>query len=222
MRIDLHNHSACSTDSINTLADYERAYRAGRFDVLAITDHRGVEGALRFRERASFPIVVGQEVRTSEGEIIGLFLERSIPRGLSPEETIARIRDQGGLVYVPHPFMRFAGHALSEEALFRVLPQVDIVEAHNGAMPVPGPNRSALAFAKAYGVTAGAGSDAHVPCEIGVATVYVPDGRGKPITPASLLELLAQGEVSVRRPPSIAQRVWQRAWLFARRRRLRR
>ncbi len=90
--LDLHNHSDRSYDASNTLADYERAHAAGRFDVVAITDHNRIDGALAFAAAASFPVIVGMEIDTAEGELIGLFLEETIPTGLPASETAERIR----------------------------------------------------------------------------------------------------------------------------------
>jgi predicted metal-dependent phosphoesterase TrpH len=214
MRIDLHNHTAYSPDSVNRLVDYEIAYREGRFDLIAVTDHRTTDGALRFRDSATFPMIVGQEVGTAEGEIIGLYIERTIPRGLSPDETIARIRDQGGLVYVPHPFLRGIRRALSLSVLLRLVPHIDIIEVNNGGIPVPWPNQRAAAFAREQGLLAGAGSDAHVPCEIGVAAINVSGLAAVPTTPEALLEALRQGELAIDRRPPLLRRVRERLALL--------
>ena len=214
MRIDLHNHTVFSADGFNRLAHFEHAYRQGRFDVLAITDHHTVEGALRLREHASFPLIVGQEVLSRDGEIIGLFIERTVPRGLTAEETAARIKEQGGLVYVPHPFLRVLADSLRYAALLRLVPMIDILEAHNGLMPVPGPNRAAAAFATRFGLVPGAGSDAHVPCEIGVAAMAVPD-LDVPLSAPALLSALRGGRLALGRKPPPWQRVGERLALFA-------
>src|SRR5437879_13366537 len=103
----MHTHSEYSPDSRTPLAEQVRAIRSARLDVVCATDHNTIEGALRLRELADgFRVIVGEEVSSRDGEIIGLFLEKAIPRDLSAEETIARIHDQGGLVSVPHPFSR--------------------------------------------------------------------------------------------------------------------
>jgi len=104
--LDLHNHTHHSYDAQIQAADYERAHAAGLVDVVAITDHNTITGALELRERASFPVIVGQEIDTADGELIGLFLEEPVPAGLPAIETAERIRAQGGLVYLQHPFYR--------------------------------------------------------------------------------------------------------------------
>src|SRR5262245_42424817 len=121
--VDLHNHSHRSYDAANTLADYERAHAAGRFHVLGITDHNRIDGAVELRDQASVPAVVGREIDTSEGELIGLFLSEAVPTGLTAHETARRIRAQGGLVYLQHPFYRLVRKPLgsrTREGLLRV------------------------------------------------------------------------------------------------------
>ena len=218
MYVDLHNHTSFSYDSVNLLGDFERAHRQGKFGLLAVTDHHTVEGASRMRDLATFPVIVGQEILTNEGEIIGLFIERQVKRDLSPEETVDCIKAQGGLVYVPHPFMRHAGHALRYSALVRILPAVDIIEVHNGGMPVPWPNSAALAFARKHQIALGAGSDAHMPCEIGVAGVALPDGLNPMASPTEFLSALRAGRIHVGDKPSVLVRVWERLYLMPRRR----
>jgi predicted metal-dependent phosphoesterase TrpH len=217
LRLDLHNHTSCSYDGFNRLVDYERAYRRGAFDVVAITDHETVEGALRLRQRASFPVIVGQEIKTGEGEVIGLFAERPVPPNLGAEETIARIKGQGGLVYVPHPFLRWIAQSLGKATLLRVLPGVDIVEAHNGLVFHSGPNEEAQAFAARLQLRTGAGSDAHVPVEIGTAWVEVPGLTEPPLSPAALLAALDRGRVAAGPTPPMWRRVGQRVTGLAQR-----
>jgi hypothetical protein len=139
---------------------------------VAVTDHNEIEGALRLREMAPFQVIVGEEVQTAEGEIIGLFLVERIPPFLSPEEAIAAIRAQDGLVYLPHPF---AGEhretGFSPPRLEELASDVDIVEVFNARNRDPACNQSALEFALRYDIAAGAGSDAHSPFEIGNAYV---------------------------------------------------
>ena len=129
--------------------------------------------ALELRDRYPELIVAGEEIKTTEGEIIGLFLEREIPRGLTPEETIARIRDQGGLVTVPHPLDRLRGSRLQESALHRVAHLVDAIEVVNARVTFAADNvlldERAAAFAEQHGLALTAGSDAHAPHEVGAA-----------------------------------------------------
>ncbi len=193
MRLDLHVHTWRSPDSRSTYDDIvARAVDHG-LDGLAITDHNTIAGALDMVGRAPFRIIVGEEIRTPEGEIIGLFLQEEIPRGLPLEETVARVKTQGGLVAVPHPFDRIRrGSALGEAALRRVLDQVDIIEGFNARSLVPGDNERAQAIAEENGLPCSAGSDAHAPYEIGATYVNVADWH----TPAEFLQNLRTAQIT--------------------------
>jgi predicted metal-dependent phosphoesterase TrpH len=122
---------------------------------------------------APFPVVAAEEILTSEGEIIGLFLSEEIPRGLSPEETVARIRAQGGVVYIPHPFDRFRGSRLSPAALARIVGEVDVLEVWNGRTLLPTDNLRAAAYAARHRLLRAAASDAHTTGEVGQSHVIV-------------------------------------------------
>lgn len=172
IRADFHCHTHYSADAATTPTELvERAAECG-IDRIAITDHGEIEGALRARELDPERIIVGEEIRCAGGtEIIGLFLHERIPYGLSVEETSARIRDQGGLVYAPHPFAyawRAARHA--EKALA----VADIVESFNSRAFLPAWNRLALQHARSRGIPVAASSDGHFPYEIGRAYTELP------------------------------------------------
>ena len=188
--VDLHNHTHHSYDARIHPADYERAHAAGLVDVLAITDHNTITGALELRERASFPVIVGQEIDTADGELIGLFLEEPVPAGLPAIETAERIRAaQGGVVYLQHPFYRLVRgrmrDTVREELRGRGL--LDIVEAANGGPFTAAANARALTWARASGLPHTASSDAHEASMIGTCLVSAPAG---PVDAASLPALL--------------------------------
>lgn len=189
MRVDLHTHTEYSSDSELPLADAVAGWQRAGIDCVAITDHNTIAGALALREWAPLRIIVGNEVRTCEGEIIGLFLEEDIDRGLTPEETIRRIRDQQGLVMIPHPFDRFRGSRLIEEALMRILPEVDIFEVFNARTAFNRDNRRAERLAAAHNLIPAVGSDSHTAHELGQAYVEMADFDG----PQSFLESLRAG-----------------------------
>ncbi|MHB1134574.1 MAG: PHP domain-containing protein [Chloroflexota bacterium] len=175
MRIDLHSHTFHSHDSEAKYKDIIRAVQRRNLSALAITDHNRIEGALRLREMAPFMVVVGEEIKTTEGEIVGLFLSELVPALLSPEETIARIRAQGGVVYVPHPFDRVRRRShLTGAALRRLVKEIDVVEVLNSRTTFPWDNRRAEMFCAQHGLRRGAGSDAHLPREIGQAWMELP------------------------------------------------
>jgi predicted metal-dependent phosphoesterase TrpH len=174
MKIDLHTHTFCSKDCCN---QYERiidaVQRAG-LDGIAVTDHDEFRGAQALAERAPFAVIPGEEIKTSAGEIIGLFLRERIPPGLEPLETVARIHAQGGLAYVPHPFDEIRGSRLQRWALELVTPEIDILEVFNARNALPRYNQRALAYAQQHELLAGAGSDTHTYGEYGKAYVDIP------------------------------------------------
>lgn len=197
IRIDLHTHTHYSPDSSAQLDEIIAAVRRRGLDAIAVTDHDRVEGAFRLRDRAPFTVVVGEEIRTTEGEIIGLFLEKLVPPHLTPEETIARIREQGGLVYVPHPFDRVRRRsALRGPALVRLLDQIDAVEVLNARVTLPWDNWRAERFARQHGLPRGAGSDAHLPRELGQAWVELPAFSGAKEFLSAMREGRAVGKLS--------------------------
>jgi predicted metal-dependent phosphoesterase TrpH len=174
MKIDLHTHTFCSKDCCN---QYERiidaVQRAG-LDGIAVTDHNEFRGAQALAERAPFTVIPGEEIKTSGGEIIGLFLQEWVPPGLEPLETVGCIHAQGGLAYVPHPFDEIRGSRLQRWALELVTPDIDILEVFNARNALPRFNQRALAYAQEHGLLAGAGSDTHTYGEYGKAYVEIP------------------------------------------------
>ena len=195
IKADLHTHTCYSGDSDITLdALVERCRKLG-LGALAVTDHGTAEGALELAKRdLPFKLIVGEEVETTEGEIIGLFLKESIPNGLSPEETITRIRLQGGIVCVPHPFDRYRSSAMQADALERIAKDIDIVEVFN-ARTIPMQNLALpREFAKKHKKLTGAGSDSHSAAEIGRAYVSIPDFNGRD----EFLKSMAQGQIKAR------------------------
>ncbi len=175
LKVDLHAHTRHSLDS-NTPVDglIERAREVG-LDRLAVTDHGEIDGALEARELDPELIIVGEEIRCRCGtELIGLFLRDRIPEGLGLEETAERIGDQGGVVYVPHPYAYLRG---SSRRARRALAVADVVEVFNSRAFWPSWNRLALEEARSKGLPLGAGSDAHFPGEIGRAFTQIPEFR---------------------------------------------
>jgi predicted metal-dependent phosphoesterase TrpH len=177
---DLHVHSSASFDCLSRPADLVRAAVARGLTHLAITDHERLDGALRARDLAppELRVIVGEEVRTAGGDLIGLYLERPVPAGLSVADAVAAIKEQGGLVGLPHPFDRFRSSGGSrigpdEEALAGLAGRVDFVEAHNGRA-IGGGNVRAAAFAQRHALPGVAASDAHTVQELGLAYTILP------------------------------------------------
>ena len=198
---DLHLHTSWSHDcsiDVDELLDHAEAKGLG---AIAVTDHNVFGGAQEAVERARgrrLVVIPGEEVKTADqGEVIGLFLREEIPRGMSFGETVAAIRAQGGLVYLPHPFDRM--HAIPEPAtLHRHLAEVDVFEVYNARLLFEAYNEEALRFARKYNLTAGAGSDAHVLAGVGTGAVQMRRFSG----PEEFLVSLHDAEV-LRRPKSL-------------------
>lgn len=152
----------------------DRCVRRG-ITCLAVTEHNTITGALAVQRIAPFKVIVGEEIKTNMGEIIGLFLKEEVPRGLSPQETIARIKAQGGLVAVPHPYDRFRGSRLNERVLELVADEIDIMEAFNARTTLLRDSERAEAFGRAHGHALGAGSDSHTPIEVGGVAIEMED-----------------------------------------------
>ncbi len=161
-------------------------------DCAAITDHNTIAGALEVQRLASFRVIVGEEIKSRGGEIIGLFLNEAVPRGLSSLETVQRIREQGGLVSIPHPFDHFRRSVIDRQVLYDILPYVDIIEAFNARNTFRRDNRKAEDLALEHGVLISAVSDSHTPVEVGRTYVEIPDFDG---TSVGLRHALIQGNL---------------------------
>ncbi len=165
-------------------------------DCVAVTDHNTIEGARAVESLAPFMVIIGEEVRSADGEVTGLFLKETVPPGLTAVETASRIKDQGGVVSIPHPFDRFRREVISREALDEVVPYVDVIEVFNSRNSLDADNRKAREFADEHGLLASAVSDAHIPLELGRTYVEMPEFDG---TPERFLEALAQGRIVANR-----------------------
>ena len=195
LKADFHIHSEYSMDCNMPLEKIVSRCQEIGINCVAICDHGTAEGGLRMREIAPFPVIVAEEILTPHGEIMGMFLEETIPNGLSVEQTISRIRAQGGLVCIPHPFDIFRQSALRSNTIEEIAEQIDVVEVFNSRAILARSSAKALAFASKYGIAQSAGSDAHTPCEIGNAYVEMPEFNGK----EDFLKALAKGKISGRR-----------------------
>ncbi|MHB0856851.1 MAG: PHP domain-containing protein [Anaerolineae bacterium] len=172
--VDLHVHSRYSADSLTPLSHIADWARRRGLGAIALTDHNTIAGALALAESAQLQVIIGEEIMTRQGEISGLFLQEQIPSDLEPLETVRLIHDQGGVVYVPHPYDGVRKSSLTERALLDILDEVDIVEVLNARVTHAGDNRNAEALANRHGLLCGAGSDAHQGFEIGRAHVCMP------------------------------------------------
>jgi predicted metal-dependent phosphoesterase TrpH len=179
VRVDLHSHTMWSGDSTTTPDEVEAAVVASGLDVLCITDHNAIRGAVELAERLPCRVIVGEELRTHAGEIIGLFLSERVPMGVPPAEAAQVIRAQGGVVYVPHPFDPMRRN-MAEPALYELAGAglLDAIEVINAKTSLRSLNERAAQFAAEFDLAAGAGSDAHVPNALGAAYVEMPDFDG--------------------------------------------
>jgi predicted metal-dependent phosphoesterase TrpH/glycosyltransferase involved in cell wall biosynthesis len=198
---DLHMHTSWSHDCTVDPADLIMYAQANGLGAIAVTDHNVLGGALETAELArdhDLIVIPGEEVKTDgEGEVIGLFLREEIPRGMSFADTVAAIKAQGGLVYVPHPFDRM--HSIPEPAtLQRHLADIDVFEVYNARLLFEAYNEEALRFARKYNLTPGAGSDAHVLQGVGTGALRMRAFDG----PEEFLLSLRSAQV-LRRPRSL-------------------
>lgn len=193
--VDLHVHTCHSPDSNTPLSAIVRGCERAGIDCVAVTDHDCIVGALELQSSGAMRVIVGEEIRTAAGELLGLFLSERVPPGLSPLETIARVKSQGGLVCMPHPFSRWPvardsvlgdGHGSDfapAASLLRmnglltreVLGAVDMIEVMNSRTPFTGNLDAAHRLAELCGLPGTAGSDAHTAREIGQARTEMAD-----------------------------------------------
>jgi len=178
LRLDLHNHTRFSADGFLSPAALLEIAAARGIDCMAVTDHNSIRGGLEALAVAdsdkSLPRVIpGIELLTAEGEIIGLYLQEDIPAGLSLERSVELVRQQGGLVYLPHPCDRFRRGTISRKARVRAAGLADIIETFNGRALSPWANANASRLARRMAKPCGAGSDAHCKKEVGQAYVVV-------------------------------------------------
>ena len=194
VRVDCHLHTVHSGDAVTTVEQLAGRLRRERVDVVCVTDHHTLAGAHEALSREiGARVVVGEEIRTHAGEIIGLFLTERVPYVLPLEEAARRVRAQGGLVYAPHPFDA-SRTSLGAEGLARLreLDLLDVVEVFNAKCARAEDNLRAARFAREHGLPEAGGSDAHDPQGVGAAYVEMPDFDG----PAAFLAALPEGRVT--------------------------
>ena len=207
MRADLHIHTCYSMDCATTLEQVvSRCIKVG-IDCVAIADHGTAAGGLELQKIAPFKVIVAEEILTNEGEVIGLFLSRDIAGGIPAVEAIARIKEQGGLVYLPHPCDRMRESIMRNGSMYGLLSSVDALEVFNSRALSLDANRRARKLAEQYGIPGGAGSDAHTPGEIGNAWVDMSDFTDK----EGFLQSLAKAQVVGKRANPMSRFVSVRA-----------
>ncbi|HEY7891969.1 MAG TPA: PHP domain-containing protein [Solirubrobacteraceae bacterium] len=199
--VDLHMHTDHSHDCTTPVEVLLRTAREQGLGAIAVTDHNEISGALEARDKASaagVKVIVAEEIKTAnQGEVIGLFIEEKIPRGMTLSETVAEIKRQGGLVYVPHPFDRM--HSVPDyEHLLTILDDIDAIEVYNPRVAIGAFNEEAVRFAAKYRIVAGAGSDSHVAQGLGSVRIRMRDFDG----PEQFLASLREADI-ITRPTSL-------------------
>ena len=166
-RGDFHMHTYFSYDCLVSPEALVKRCETVNLNCIAVTDHNSIEGAKAVKKIAPFHVIIGAEIKSTEGEITGLFLEEIIPAGLSPIETIKRIKEQNGIVSVPHPFTGGGRSALSKPIAIEILPYVDLIEGFNARTMNSADNMKAKEFAQEHKLPMTAVSDAHTTRELG-------------------------------------------------------
>jgi len=197
LRADLHIHTRYSMDCNTSLENIiSRCQKIG-INCIAVADHGTAEGALKMAKIAPFKVIVAEEILTTQGEIMGMFLKETIPSGISVGDAVSQIRAQGGLVNIPHPFSTFRASALENEAIDRLLERgdIDLMEVFNARSLLRRSSAQAKLYAQEHGIPGGAGSDAHTASEVGNAYVEMPEFTGRD----DFIIALKQGKVYGRR-----------------------
>ncbi len=191
LRIDLHLHTRASFDCLSDPVEVLARARSRGVERIAITDHNTLDAAKSMAERFPDHVILGEEVKTEEGfDIIGLYLSELIPKGTPARETCERIRAQGGIVYLPHPFA--AGKGQDGKYVPELLGLIDVIEVFNGRLRPDHRNQRAAAVAREHRLLVGSGSDAHTLGEVARCYVEVPAHLNRP---ADLLRALEQARV---------------------------
>lgn len=148
---------------------------------IAVTDHNTIQGSIEVAKIAPFTVIIGEEIRSTGGEITGLFLREEVPKGLTPLETVERIKAQGGLVSIPHPFSNLRGSDMTDHGLNTIVPYADIIEVFNARNTSGKASSIAKAFALTHSLLPTAVSDAHHPIELGRTYTEMPTFDGTPL-----------------------------------------
>ncbi|HSB01763.1 MAG TPA: PHP-associated domain-containing protein [Anaerolineales bacterium] len=165
--VEFHCHTDASKDSLTSPGELVEACRRKGIDRVVVTDHNTIAGARAAQALDPERVIVGEEIMTTRGEILAAFVSEEIPKGLTPQETIRRLRAQGAFISVSHPFDSFRSGGWHEPHLLEILPLVDAIEVYNSRCMLPRFNRAARRFAEKYRVAGTVGSDAHTAYELG-------------------------------------------------------
>ena len=197
LRVEFHCHTHASDDSLVRAKDLVQAARRKGIDRLIVTDHNTIAGARAAQALDPELVIVGEEIMTTRGEILAAFVTEEVPPGLSPAETIQRLRQQGAFISVSHPFDNWRSGHWEEQDLLDMLPFVDAIEVFNSRCTFPSSNRKARAFAEKHNLAGTVGSDAHALFELGRSLLLLEPFEG----PEGLRTVIRRGIPNVRRSP---------------------
>lgn len=197
-KVELHSHTIWSKDCLTSLDAVIATCQRKGIDRIAITDHNTADGALELAKRAPDLVIIGEEIMTTKGELLGYFLRESIPAGLTPQETIRRLREQGAVISVSHPYDRLRKGAWEEADLLPILDQVDALEVFNSRCLYNEDNAKALALATQHSKPGTVGSDAHLTYELGRAMLTMQPFEGA----GDFYESLKRATASTRLSPA--------------------
>ena len=175
LKVEFHCHTVYSKDCLLPPEKLLEVCMKKKINRIVVTDHNTMAGALRAKELDPERVVLGEEILTTKGELLGVYMTEEIPPGLSPIETIARLRDQGAFISIAHPFDRMRKGHWEIVDLVEITPLVDAIETFNARSMWPGSNQQARDFAEEHGMLRTAGSDAHTGYELGKAAMFMPD-----------------------------------------------
>jgi len=197
LRVEFHCHTIFSKDCLVTPGQLVECGRRKHLDRIIVTDHNSIAGALAARELDPERIIVGEEIMTTGGEVLAAFVQTEIPPGLTPQETIGRLRRQGAFISLAHPFDEARRGSWRLQDLLDLVPLVDAIETFNSRCTRPEQNREALQFAEQHGLAGTVGSDAHTCWELGRSTLLLPSFRNA----VELRDVLRQAEPRTRWSP---------------------
>ena len=197
-RVEFHCHTMYSKDSLTRPQDLVKACRRKRIDRVVVTDHNTIAGARAAHVMDPELVIVGEEIATTRGEILAAFVTEEIPKGLTPQETIRRLKDQGAFISVSHPFDEWRSGHWQEEDLLEIVPDVDAIEVYNSRCMLPRFNQEASQFAERHHLAGTVGSDAHAAFELGRSLMVLESFEG----PQQLRRVIRRGVPKVKRSPA--------------------
>lgn len=197
LKLEFHCHTNASKDSLTRPEDLVKATRKKGLDRLVITDHNSIAGAVAAQRLDPELVIVGEEIMTTRGEILAAYVTEEIPAGLSPLETIRRLREQGAFISVSHPFDAWRKGGWKETDLLEIIPHVDAIEIFNSRCMDPRFNQRAMAFAEKHNLPGTVGSDAHAIFEVGKSVVWLDPFQG----PDGMREVIRQAKYQMKLSP---------------------